>query len=90
MTGRAGIGTAISTSIGIAINAADEIFVIDFYNRVQKFSVDGKLSPIPTPPNPGGIAFSRLVIYLAHFENDQVSVYDSTGKLLSQVGTGRT
>src|SRR5262249_52649336 len=30
--------------IGIAINAADEVFVTDFYNeRVQKFNADGKL-----------------------------------------------
>jgi hypothetical protein len=30
--------------IGIAINAADEVFVTDFYNgRVQKFNSDGKL-----------------------------------------------
>jgi DNA-binding beta-propeller fold protein YncE len=56
--------------IGIAINAADEIFVTDFYNdRVQKFSVDGKLlAVIPVLPNPGGIAISRSGdLYLAHF-----------------------
>lgn len=83
--------------IGIAINAADEIFVTDFYNsRVQKFSVDGKLlAVIPVLSNPGGIAFSRSgELYLAHFaekrraerKTDQISVYDSTGKLLRKWG----
>src|SRR4051794_22096415 len=83
--------------IGIAINAADEIFVTDFYNdRVQKFSVDGKLlAVIPVLPNPGGIAISRSGdLYLSHFaerkreerKTDRVSVYDSAGKLLRQWG----
>ena len=83
--------------IGIAINAADEIFVTDFYNdRVQKFSVDGKLlAVIPVLPNPGGIAISRSGdLYLAHFaeqkreerKTDRISVYDSAGKLLRQWG----
>ena len=83
--------------IGIAINAADEVFVTDFYNdRMQKFSTDGKLlAVIPVLPTPGGIALSRSGdIYLAHFAEkkreerttDQISVYDSTGKLLRQWG----
>lgn len=83
--------------IGIAINAADEIFVTDFYNdRVQKFSVDGRLlAVIPVLPNPGGIAISRSGdLYLAHFaerkreerKTDRISVYDSAGKLLRQWG----
>lgn len=83
--------------IGIAINSADEIFVTDFYNdRVQKFSTDGKLlAVIPVLATPGGIALSRSGdIYLAHFAEkkreerttDQISVYDSTGKLLRQWG----
>jgi len=83
--------------IGIAINSADEVFVTDFYNaRVQKFSVDGKLlAIIPVLPNPGGIAVSRSGdLYLAHFaeqrreerKTDQISVYDSSGKLLRQWG----
>jgi sugar lactone lactonase YvrE len=83
--------------IGIAINAADEIFVTDFYNaRVQKFSVDGKLlAVLPVLPNPGGIAISRSGdLYLAHFAekkreertSDQVSVYDPAGKLLRHWG----
>jgi DNA-binding beta-propeller fold protein YncE len=83
--------------IGIAINAADEIFVTDFYNdRLQKFSTDGKLlAVIPVLSTPGGIALSRAGdIYLAHFAEkkreerttDQISVYDSTGKLLRQWG----
>jgi sugar lactone lactonase YvrE len=83
--------------IGIAINAADEIFVTDFYNsRVQKFSVEGKLlSVIPVLPNPGGIAIGGAgELYLAHFAErkreerkaDRVSVYDSAGKLLRHWG----
>src|SRR5260221_9125874 len=83
--------------IGIAINAADEIFVTDFYNdRVQKFSTDGKLlAVIPVLATPGGIAISREGdIYLAHFAEkkreerttDQISVYDKTGKLLRNWG----
>lgn len=83
--------------IGIAINAADEIFVTDFYNsRVQKFSVDGKLlAVLSVLPNPGGIAISSSGdLYLAHFaeqkrelrKTDRISVYDPTGKLLRQWG----
>src|SRR4051812_16916780 len=55
--------------IGIAINAADEVFVTDFYNnRVQKFSTEGKLlAVLPVLPNPGGIAISRAGdLYLSH------------------------
>ncbi|WZO98813.1 NHL repeat-containing protein [Isosphaeraceae bacterium EP7] len=83
--------------IGIAINAADEVFVADFYNdRIQKFSVDGKLlAVLPVLPNPGGIAISRSGdLYLSHFAErkreerttDRVSVYDPAGKLLRQWG----
>ncbi len=83
--------------IGIAINAADEIFVTDFYNdRVQKFSTEGKLlAVLPVLPTPGGIAISRSGdIYLSHFAekkrelrtDDRISVYDPTGKLLRQWG----
>jgi acetyl esterase/lipase/DNA-binding beta-propeller fold protein YncE len=83
--------------IGIAINAADEIFVSDFYNdRVQKFSTEGKLlGVIPVSPTPGGIAIGNSgEIYLSHFAEkkreerttDRISVYDSTGKLLREWG----
>jgi len=83
--------------IGIAVNAADEVFVTDFYNdRVQKFSTDGKLlAVLPVLPTPGGIAISNSGdIYLAHFAEkkreerttDRISVYDSAGKLLRQWG----
>lgn len=83
--------------IGIAINAADEIFVTDFYNdRVQKFSTDGKLlSVMPVLATPGGIAIGNSgEICLSHFAEkkreerttDQISVYDATGKLLRQWG----
>lgn len=83
--------------IGIAINAADEIFVTDFYNdRLQKFSTEGKLlAVLPVLATPGGIAISGSGdIYLSHFAEkkreerttDRISVYDSTGKLLRQWG----
>jgi DNA-binding beta-propeller fold protein YncE len=83
--------------IGVAVNAADEVFVTDFYNdRVQKFSVEGELlAVLPVLPNPGGIALSRSGdLYLSHFAEqkrekrttDRISVYDSTGKLLRQWG----
>lgn len=83
--------------IGIAINASDEVLVSDFYNdRVQKFSVDGKLLGVMSVlPNPGGIAISRSgEIYLSHFAEkkraerttDRISVYDPSGKLLRQWG----
>jgi DNA-binding beta-propeller fold protein YncE len=87
--------------IGIAVNAADEVLVTDFYNnRVQKFSTDGKLlAVIPVLPQPGGIALGRSgEMYLAHFPGqtgkertpDRISVYEATGKLLRQWGrTGR-
>jgi len=83
--------------IGIASNAADEVFVTDFYNdRVQKFSVEGKLlAVLPVLPHPGGIAIGPSgELYLAHFAEqkrevrttDRISVYDSAGKLLRQWG----
>ncbi|MHC5539423.1 NHL repeat-containing protein [Singulisphaera rosea] len=83
--------------IGIAINASDEVLVSDFYNdRVQKFSVEGKLLGVMSVlPNPGGIAISRSgEIYLSHFAEkkraerttDRISVYEPSGKLLRQWG----
>jgi sugar lactone lactonase YvrE len=87
--------------IGIAINAADEVLVTDFYNaRVQRFSVKGKLLAVfPVLPNPGGIAVGRSgEVYLTHFAEEQkaektparMSVYDRTGKLLREWGrTGK-
>jgi DNA-binding beta-propeller fold protein YncE len=83
--------------IGIAVNAADEVLVTDFYNgRMQKFSASGKLlAVLPVLPQPGGIAVGRSgEIYLAHFEGQRgqertparISVYDATGKLLRQWG----
>src|SRR5437762_5318845 len=87
--------------IGIAINAADEVLVTDFYNaRVQRFSVEGQLlAVLPVLPNPGGIAVGRSgEIYLTHFAEEQkaektparMSVYDHTGKLLREWGrTGK-
>jgi len=83
--------------IGVAVSAADEVFVTDFYNdRVQKFSTEGKLlAVLPVLPNPGGIAIGPSGdLYLSHFAErkreerttDRISVYDPTGKLLRQWG----
>lgn len=84
--------------IGIAINAADEVFVTDHYNnRVQRFNDAGKLlSEFETLPNPGGIAVDgsgNLVI--SHFpaarlrkeiSPDRITVYSAAGKLMREWG----
>ena len=73
--------------IGIAINAADEVFVTDFYNaRVQKFSVDGKLlAVIPVLPNPAGSRSAARATSTSLIsrnrrrrrrKTDRISVYD--------------
>jgi sugar lactone lactonase YvrE len=88
--------------IGIAINAADEIFVTDFYNeRVQKFNTDGKLlAVLEVPPGCGGIAIGRNgYLYLSHFPRgkatdarkaDRITVYDQSGKFLKEWGESGT
>ena len=87
--------------IGIAINAADEVFVTDHYNnRVQKFDADGKLlSHFAVLPNPGGIAVDGDRIYIAHFPAarlskektpDRVSVYAQGGKFIREWGSTGT
>jgi tripartite motif-containing protein 71 len=84
--------------IGIAVNAADELFITDHYNnRVQKFDTSGKLlAHFAVLPNPGGIAIDNTGnIYLTHFRvslrskdatGNRVSVYSPEGKLLRQWG----
>jgi hypothetical protein len=57
--------------VGIAINAADEVYVTDnINNRVQKFDGNGKLlAHFPVLPNPGGIALDEDGnLYLCHFQ----------------------
>lgn len=84
--------------IGIAINAADEIFITDHYNnRVQKFDADGKLlAHFEVLPNPGGIALEGDRLYLGHFPvsrmtkdkaPDRVSVYSQKGEFIREWGT---
>lgn len=85
--------------IGIAINAADEVFVTDHYNsRVQKFDADGKLlAHFTVLPNPGGIAVMGDRIYLSHFPAsrmmkdtkvpDRVSVYSQKGEFIREWGS---
>jgi len=86
--------------IGIAVNAADEVFITDHYNdRVQKFDANGKLlACFPVLPCPSGIGTAATgEIYLTHFAAtgpdgnkpnvvDCISVYSPDGKLLRQWG----
>jgi len=88
--------------IGIAINAADEVFVTDFYNeRVQKFNADGKLlAVIEVLPGCGGIAIGRNgYLYVSHFPRgkatdarkaDRITVYDRNGKFFKEWGKSGT
>lgn len=85
--------------IGIAINAADEIFVTDHYNsRVQKFDAEGKLlAHFEVLPNPGGIAIDGDRLYLSHFPTsrltkdkrtpDRMSVYSQKGEFIREWGS---
>lgn len=86
--------------IGIAVNAADEILVTDFYNaRVQRFSSEGQfLSAFAVSAFPGGIAVDRDGnVYIAHAgippsrydkprERDKIAVYSSDARLLREWG----
>lgn len=88
--------------IGIAINAADEVFVTDFYNeRVQKFNTDGKLlAVLEVPPGCGGIAIGRNgYLYVSHFPRgkatdarkaDRITVYDRSEKFFKEWGKSGT
>lgn len=84
--------------IGVAINAADEVFITDHYNnRVQKFDANGRLLVhFPVLPNPGGIAVDGGTIYLGHFPAsrmskdktpDRVSVYSDKGVFIREWGS---
>lgn len=83
--------------IGIAINAADEVFVTDHYNnRVQKFDAGGKLlAHFAVLPNPGGIAVDGGKLYIGHFPvarlskdktPDRMSVYSEQGEFIREWG----
>lgn len=75
--------------IGIAINAADEIFVTEARNnRVQKFDAEGKfLGKFDVDKFPGGIAIDKKgEIYVAPMMDHKVCVYDGAGKLLRTWG----
>ena len=84
--------------IGIAINAADEMFVADHYNsRVQKFDSNGKLlAHFAVLPNPGGITIDGDLLYITHFpasrmskdkSPDRVSVYSQKGEFILEWGS---
>src|SRR4051794_20401534 len=84
--------------LAVAVNAADEVYVTDFYNtRVQKFTAEGKfLAAFPVPPYPGGIAVGPGgEVYVSHFpvaktgetpRPDRVTVYGPDGKPLRECG----
>lgn len=83
--------------IGIAINAADEIFITDHYNnRVQKFDAGGRLlAHFPVLPNPGGIAADGDLLYMGHFPAsrtakdrtpDRITVYSQKGEFIREWG----
>jgi len=86
--------------IGIAISAADEVLITDFYNaRVQKFSLQGVfVAAFSVPAFPGGIAIDHEGnIFVAHSgippsrydkprERDMIAVYSPGGKLLREWG----
>lgn len=87
--------------IGIAINAADEIFITDHYNsRVQKFDANGRLlAHFPVLPNPGGITADGDLLYITHFPvarlskdktPDRVSVYSQQGEFMREWGSTGT
>ncbi len=64
--------------IGIAINAADEVFVTDARNAcVQRFTRDGKfLDRVATGSFPGGIAIDRQgLVYVAVMMDHKISVF---------------
>jgi DNA-binding beta-propeller fold protein YncE len=86
--------------IGVAVSAADQVFVTDFKNaRVQKFTAEGKfVAAFPVAPFPGGIALDADGnIYTAHFgippsrydkprQRDMIAVHSPSGALLREWG----
>jgi sugar lactone lactonase YvrE len=80
--------------IGIAIDAADDLYISDFRNnRVQKFSAEGKfLLKFAVAEMPGGIAVDREKrVYVAPLMSHKICVYNEQGELLREwgkLGTG--
>lgn len=75
--------------IGIAVNAADELYVTEFHGqRVQKFTAEGKfLASFEVPGSPGGIAVDRLGnVYVAPSLGHKICVFTPEGKPLRQWG----
>lgn len=86
--------------IGIAINAADELFVTDHYNdRIAQYDTEGKLvASYPVESNPGGIGLDNSGNWVVtHFAattkgmnktgiKDFICIYSPKGKLLRQWG----
>jgi sugar lactone lactonase YvrE len=77
--GQEGTGDGqFASPIGIAINAADEVFVTDARNAcVQRFTRDGKfLDKVATGAFPGGIAIDRQgLVYVAAMMDHKISVF---------------
>ncbi len=77
--GQEGTGPGqFKSPIGIAINAADDVFITDASNScVQRFTSDGKfLDKVATGSFPGGIAIdAQGLIYVAVMMNYKISVF---------------
>ena len=77
--GRAGAGDGeFKSPIGLAINAADELFVTDAFGKsLQRFTREGKfLGKVTTGEFPGGIAVDRDgLVYVAAMMDHKISVY---------------
>ena len=77
------------TPIGIAISAADHLFVADHNNRrVQRFDAQGKfLGAFEVAGKPGGIALdAQGRVYVSLWDPDRIAVYSESGKLLREWG----
>lgn len=96
--GREGAGEGeLHSPIGIAVGAADELFVSDAYNhRVQKFDTEGRFLAqfeVPQHPDPalfvsgGGIAVDREGrVFVSQMSIHEVIAFAPDGKLLHRWG----
>ncbi len=88
--GEAGTGDGqFQAPIGIAINAADEVFITDARNDcLQRFTRDGTfLDKASTGAFPGGIAIDRQgLIYVAVMMDHKISVFRPKGNVPAEAG----
>jgi sugar lactone lactonase YvrE/predicted Ser/Thr protein kinase len=75
---------------GIAVAPDGSVWVSDYNTRlVQRFSVEGAhIETIKTPlVGPLDVACRGKRVYVLEYDQQRVSVFDETGKLLAQVGS---